>query len=290
MITDLLLIAAGPARTRFARAKPEGAIEPSRVLDNLDEAGALEALTQAAGEMDAETSRVLLAGSGPLVERAAHALTAPDLPRLVRVVPMGERGLAIPQQVSPGTSAPTVGEGPGARPVLSPERLLAALAAHDRSRGACLVVTAAATVSVDFVDAFGVLHPGPVAPGLRSMLHALASAGFPRVEPPPGTGEWPAGPTASSASESLLLGCAAAIRGVAHEALDRFAEQHGAYPRVIATGDDAAQVLGKDELIEAVVPDLVLIGLHTAWRIDQTGPVEGAPTADGEEVEDGVDE
>jgi hypothetical protein len=42
--------------------------------------------------------------------------------------------------------------------------------------------------------------------------------------------------------------------------------QYGAFPVVLATGGDAASLFAKDELVNAIVPDLTLHGIHESWR------------------------
>ena len=37
-----------------------------------------------------------------------------------------------------------------------------------------------------------------------------------------------------------------------------YAERYGAYPTVVATGGDAGAIFGTDELIDRIVPDLLL--------------------------------
>jgi pantothenate kinase type III len=57
------------------------------------------------------------------------------------------------------------------------------------------------------------------------------------------------------------------VVGLVHLLIDKYAEFYEAYPRVIATGGDAAVLFEDDELVEHIVPDLTLIGMKTAWEM-----------------------
>ncbi len=265
MISDLLLVSIGNSRTRVARAKADGPIEPSRVIENRDEAALLGALVAAAQELDPETSRVLLASVNDAVAlRVLQVLQAPDLPRVVRLVAPGGSGLAVPMQVDLPPPL-TVGV----------DRLLAALGAHDRSRTACVVIDAGTAVTVDFVDEFGVFRGGVIAPGLAMLLRSLhqGTSALPALPSPRSASELPAGPMGKTTAEAMTLGCVASIVGLCHRMIDRYATAHGRYPRVVATGGDAPLLFENDDLVEAVVPDLILIGMQSAWKIGESGAV-----------------
>lgn len=276
MISDLLLVAIGNTRTRIARAKVDGAIEPSAVFENADLGTLVEAAVTAAQALPEESSRVLVASvNEEVAARLVHALQAPDLPRMVRLVtpgaPGGVQGLSIPMQAD--MPAPlSVGA----------DRLLASLGAYDRSKTACVVIDAGTAITVNFVDEFGVFHGGVIAPGLGLMLRALSehTSALPRVDPPrkgvPGGGHAvPSGPMGKTTAEAMTLGCVHALVGLCHRMIDLCAQQHGRYPRVVATGGDAPLLFEHDELVEAIVPDLVLVGMQSAWRIAEGGGEPG---------------
>jgi type III pantothenate kinase len=128
------------------------------------------------------------------------------------------------------------------------------------------VIDAGTAITVDFVDGTGVFHGGAIAPGVRMMCRAL-QAGAPRLP----LVEWgqPAlrdGPFGRDTTEAILVGVRAAAVGLAHLLVDRYAEFYRAYPRIIATGGDAQDLFGDDEIVEQVVPDLQLAGLADACR------------------------
>jgi hypothetical protein len=77
----------------------------------------------------------------------------------------------------------------------------------------------------------------------------------------------------------MLLGVQSAAVGMARVLIDRYAEFYGAYPQIIATGGDARALFEGDELVEHIVPELTLLGIEAACRI-QLGRL------DGEEADD----
>lgn len=74
-------------------------------------------------------------------------------------------------------------------------------------------------------------------------------------------------PFGKTTAKAIALGCAGCVRGLVHHQIDRYAEFYGGYPRVIATGGDAPLLFASDELIEAIVPDLTLVGMLEAVRV-----------------------
>jgi type III pantothenate kinase len=248
-----LFISVGNTRTRAARAI-DGKLQPSRVLENADE----RALHAALGEMALGAFAIALASvNEPVADRIAAFLEGQQSPtRILRVVSPGTRGgLDVPIRLDLS--------GPMTTGV---DRLLNALAAHARSGEACVVIDAGTAMTVDFVDKWGVFRGGCIAPGLRTSLRALHkhTAALPEVEP--SALREAAGPLGRTTVDAMALGCAAALRGMAHLLTEKYAEVNGAYPRVVATGGDAPLLFEDDEIVEVIVPDLTLIGLQTAWR------------------------
>lgn len=150
------------------------------------------------------------------------------------------------------------------------DRLLCSLAAYRMAEQACIVIDAGTAITVDFVDGLGVHRGGAIAPGLGAMLGGLVSAApaLPQMTPAqvlatPVSNQEPWGQDTEAA---MALGVRSAAVGLVHELVDRFALAYGAYPRVIATGGDAAALFEHDELVEHVVPDLQLAGLARAYE------------------------
>ncbi|MEM1423313.1 MAG: type III pantothenate kinase [Planctomycetota bacterium] len=142
------------------------------------------------------------------------------------------------------------------------DRLLAALAAFESLQQACVVVDAGTAITVDFVDGEGVFQGGAIAPGLRMSLGALHAHtdALPevRVEDP---GEAYFG---KNTEQAMLHGAVYGARGLVRLLTERFAEAYEAYPLIVATGGDAELLFGDDELVDRIVPDLVLRGIALA--------------------------
>lgn len=252
---DLLLISVGNTRTRLATARGDQ-IEPARVLVNAEEASLHQAITEGLARCG-EGARALLASvNDPVADRLSEVISGGG--RGAKLIRLG-RGLAVPIRQN---LAPESGVGI--------DRLLNALGAYSRSGEACVVIDAGTAITVDLVDETGVFQGGVIAPGLAMMMKALheGTAALPLVTPPtrPAESAGPlANPLGKDTIEAITKGCVASAVGLARLLIDRYAELGGRYPRVVATGGDAPLLFGDDELIEHVVPDLTLIGMHAAW-------------------------
>lgn len=148
--------------------------------------------------------------------------------------------------------------------VVGVDRLLNTAAAFDSVRQACIVIDAGTAVTVDFIDGEGTFHGGAIAPGARAQLQAMHRHGalLPDLElRAPGAQAW-----GSNTAEAMLRGVCFGIRGMARYLIERYSEQYGAYPRIIATGGDARLLFEDDELIENIVDDLTLYGIGITYR------------------------
>jgi type III pantothenate kinase len=270
MTPSLVLVSVGNTRTRVAGVR-ERALEPSQVLPNADvPALAAAACAHADRASGAEPTAVIASVNDPVAGALEAALRAAG----ARPLRFG-RDLAVPLPNSLADDS-TVGQ----------DRLLGALGAFARSKQACVVIDAGTAVTVDFIDGEGTFHGGAIAPGLRMMLRALheGTAALPLVElsrdllpaEAPREGAEAADETGKPAPfgkdtrRAIALGVVSAVRGMAHELIDRYAEFYEAYPRIVATGGDAPLLFEHDPLIEAIVPDLTLIGmLEAVTRLDE---------------------
>ncbi|MHC4975081.1 MAG: type III pantothenate kinase [Planctomycetota bacterium] len=139
------------------------------------------------------------------------------------------------------------------------DRFLAAMACFDVCEQACVVVDAGTAVTVDFVDGEGTYQGGCILPGAQMMLDALheRTSALPALSlEKPSDEVFPA-----TTRQSMLSGVTRAIRGAVRHISEGYALEYGAFPTVIATGGDAELLFGDDELVERVVPDLVLRGI-----------------------------
>jgi type III pantothenate kinase len=144
------------------------------------------------------------------------------------------------------------------------DRLLCALGAYHQSQQACVVIDAGTAVTVDFVDGQGTFHGGVIAPGAAMMLKALheGTSALPLVDFGPVRDR--SQPFGKATPDAMLRGVHAAIVGMVHLLIDRYAEYYDAYPQIVATGGDAPCLFEGDELVEHIVPDLQLVGIRAA--------------------------
>ncbi len=143
------------------------------------------------------------------------------------------------------------------------DRLLSAAGAYEQLKQACVVIDAGTAVTVDFVDGAGTFQGGAILPGARMMLGAMheKTAQLPQVSfarPDEAIGH--------NTVEAMRSGVFHGIRGAVRELAEKYAETYQAYPKIIATGGDAAELFEGYDLVEAIVPELTLLGMAAARR------------------------
>lgn len=250
---QVILVSIGNTRARVA-AGGESGLEPSQVFDCADTTALVGAIRELATRH--AISEIAVASVNKPVTSALERQLAADGTLTIKRVGI-DIPIPLPNTLSDDS---TVGQ----------DRLLCALGAFTRSKQACIIVDAGTAVTVDFVDGEGVFHGGAIAPGLtmmRDVLHEKTAA-LPKVEIPrvlaPSEGKAPFG---KNTAEAISLGITSAVIGLTHHLIDRYAEFYAAYPRVVATGGDAALLFENDALVESIVPDLPLLGMLTAWEL-----------------------
>jgi type III pantothenate kinase len=157
-----------------------------------------------------------------------------------------------------------IGEALDPETIVGADRLLNAAAAWDRLKQACVIIDAGTAVTIDFVDGQGTFHGGAIAPGLAMQLKALHehTDALPMVEFRKPIGDaW-----GRNTVDAMLRGVYEGVRGLSWRLVERYAEQYGAFPMVIATGGDADALFGEDELVNRIVPELTLQGMAVAAR------------------------
>lgn len=275
-LANLFLISVGNTRTRCAVALggAAGELQPSVYLRNDELSSLPDRLAEIAGGVE-DLRPVIASVNDPVAAELERALVAYGGEADLRT-PVLRMGRDLPIPVEHTLPAPvTVGQ----------DRLLNALGAFSRSTQACVVIDAGTAVTVDFVDGHGVFQGGAIAPGLRTMLRALHehTAALPTLDLTPdllpGRNDPTSEPWGKTTPSAMTLGVVAAVRGLAHELIDRYAEFYEAYPRIVATGGDAPLLFDQDPLVEHIVPDLTLIGMLAACGI--------ALQADDEEEDEG---
>lgn len=169
--------------------------------------------------------------------------------------------------------AAPIGRGLDPESTVGVDRLLAASAAWEELKQACIVIDAGTAVTVDFVDGEGVFQGGAILPGVSAMLRTMAVSTdlLPEQAFEATTGE----PWGRDTISAMHRGVHAAVTGGAWKLVERYAMHYGGFPLVVATGGDAEMLFKDDELVSRVVPDLVLRGMGLAWRT-ATGTTEDA--------------
>ena len=260
----VLAISVGNTRIKLAAFGQDDPDETVFVAKD-DLAGAVEAATRLYETIGAEPdASVVVASVNPPVSDALVAMLRDQLAAEVYSVPTDMPvpiGTCLAEGATPGV-----------------DRLLNAAAAYARLKQACIVVDAGTCITVDFVDGEGVFHGGAIAPGLRMQLKAMHehTAALPALDfTVPEGSAWGA-----DTREAMLRGVYHGARGLAWRLIERYAEQYGGFPLVIATGGDATALFSDDELVNQIVPDLVLRGIALAARsaLEPDGDAEsGAP-------------
>lgn len=269
---DLLAVAVGNTRTRVGLFRAGQLDRPLSVRHDQGEelAGHLAQLGLESGRFHVAIASVREDAAGlvlGLLERGG--LRASLVSRLGKDLP-------IPVRVAL-RDASTVGQ----------DRLLNALGAYRTAEQACVVIDAGTAVTVDFIDGQGVFQGGVIAPGLSMMLAAMHehTSALPKIEFEPAPVE--DGPLGKDTPSAMRLGVVGAVLGLVRYQLERYADLYGAYPQVIATGGDAARLFEHDEVVEHVVPDLQLMGIHAAV---ESAIQQGLDRENAEEPDEGADD
>lgn len=141
------------------------------------------------------------------------------------------------------------------------DRLCTAAMAYHRLEHACVVADFGTAITIDCVNEDGLFLGGAILPGLAMGADALArgTAQLPRV--PLAKPEWVYGRnTVEAIAGGLVCGARGAVRGI----VEGYATDLGHWPLVICTGGDAELVMGGSDLVQAIVPELCLMGVELA--------------------------
>lgn len=143
------------------------------------------------------------------------------------------------------------------------DRLCAAAMAYHRLGQACVVADFGTAITVDCVNDQGVFLGGAILPGLALGADALArgTAALPRVAP-----ERPDWVIGKDTRQAIVGGLVFGARGALRELTEAYATFLGHWPLLILTGGDAELVGGGNDMVQAIVPDLVLMGVALACR------------------------
>ncbi len=146
------------------------------------------------------------------------------------------------------------------------DRVLVTAAAYEQLKKACVVVDAGTAITVNLCNNEGALVGGAILPGVSTMIEALheRTALLPNI-----TFETPTTPFGTDTTDSIRHGISGAVRGLVQNMAERWAEQMGNWPEVIATGGDAAALFTDWEIVHAISPDLLMYGIALAFTEHQ---------------------
>jgi type III pantothenate kinase len=219
-------------------------------LDNSDPIAVATAAEGAWKMLDSAGAPIVIASTNdPFADRIADEVEARTGAEVLRIT---------------ADVAPAIGTHLDAHAKTGQDRLLNAAAAWSCVKQACVVVDAGTAITVDFIDGVGTFQGGAIAPGAQMALRAMHqhTAALPSItyrEPDAGT-------FGKNTEQAMLQGVHVGLQGLVWKLVEQYAMQYGAFPVVLATGGDAATLFAKDELVNAIVPDLTLHGIHESWR------------------------
>lgn len=142
------------------------------------------------------------------------------------------------------------------------DRVLVTAAAFEQLNKACVVVDAGTAITVNLCNNEGALVGGAILPGVSTMIASLheRTAQLPSI-----TFETPDSPYGVDTTDAIRHGISGAVRGLVQSMAERWAEQMGTWPEVIATGGDANALFADWEIVHAISPDLLMYGIALAY-------------------------
>jgi type III pantothenate kinase len=145
---------------------------------------------------------------------------------------------------------------------------VAAFDLYGRSRGSSVIVVDFGTATTfDAISAAGEYVGGVICPGVQISADALfqRAARLPRVDvrkPPHVIGRT----TVTSMQSGLFFGYVAMVDGIVRRMRTELDREGAPTAACVATGGMAALVASETSVIDAVNPDLTLIGLRLIWE------------------------
>lgn len=199
----------------------------------------------------AGVAKVVAASVCPAALKALEAAAAEALGQKVLVI-----GRDLPLPIETNLPEPAS---------IGVDRLCAAVAAYDRLGSACVVADFGTAITIDCVSRDGVFLGGAILPGLGMGARGLheMTAQLPLVKAR--RADWTFG---RNTEEAIIGGLVLGTRGALRCFVEAYATDLGEWPTVILTGRDAHLVcgeVGKSDLVQAIVPELVLRGVAMAY-------------------------
>lgn len=191
------------------------------------------------------------------------------LPAAERVVACNVAGAAVQagiEAVLPASARPRwitalaaqcgVNSGYADPAALGPDRWAALIGARHHAGGACVVVNAGTTMTVDAIDGDGTFLGGCIVPGLRLMREALARDTANLALRDGAFAYFP-----DNTGDAIHSGAVNALAGAVERVQRYLAESVRGDPPVLLSGGDAAVIEGRLNARVSVVDNLVLEGL-----------------------------
>jgi type III pantothenate kinase len=254
MLRVLLVVDAGNTQTHL------GTFRGDELVHNWRFATVRDSTADELGTM----LRNLLALRGVSLENLDAAIVSSTVPQLrPEWTAMAQRYLGCEMKVvGPGlkTGMPIRYDNPRE---IGPDRLVNAVAGHEKVGGPCVIVDFGTAVTFDVVSADGEYLGGIIFPGVEISLEALTerAAALPKIEL--GTPRALIGKTTIDAIRSgVVYGYAAMVDGM----LARLRAELGEDMRTLATGGLASAIVPFCEAIEDVDDELTLTGLRLIWE------------------------
>lgn len=143
------------------------------------------------------------------------------------------------------------------------DRVCAAAAAYERIQGACAVASFGTATTIDCVSEDGRFLGGAILPGIEMCFEALhvGTAQLPRVQ-----SATPSGAYGRSTHDAIVNGVVYGAVGALRELVERYAGELREWPQLVITGGNAPLINSFAEFVDAVVPDLCLMGVALAYR------------------------
>ena len=141
------------------------------------------------------------------------------------------------------------------------DRLLNALAAFDRARGACVVVDAGSAITVDAVDEKGRFLGGAIAPGPELQAHALHEH---TALLPPAPFAKPQSALGRNTEQSIQSGIYWGSLGAIAELVRQISPHAGEHAQLFATGGHGQLLVSETTGIMTSDPYLTLRGIRLA--------------------------
>lgn len=143
------------------------------------------------------------------------------------------------------------------------DRVCSAAAAYERVGRACAVATFGTATTVDCVSDAGHFLGGAILPGFQMACDALHehTAQLPRI-----SAQAPRGTYGKNTHDAIVNGVAYGLMGALREIVERYATDLGQWPQLVITGGNAPLIADLADFIDAVVPDLCLMGIALAYR------------------------